>query len=260
MKHFKIFLASPSDTSKERLLTQEVVNEINKSSGKDEYTIELFLWEENTYSAIGQDGQDVINNQNFDYDIFIGIMSHKFGYPTNRALSATAEEYEIALKKHKENKIKNIMFYFNSSELPYEIDLDQFNKVKEFKKTIQKDGVLTKTFDKKNQFDRVLRTELILSIKAILKKEKELEKNLITANNRNPINFIPEIKKSFLDYLNDMEATFAHPNKDKVYLEDVYISPDLQKLEKNQKSNVNKTIKLSVLNDAIDLDGIKHVF
>jgi hypothetical protein len=256
MKHFKIFLASPSDTAKERLKTQEIVNEINKTSGKDEYTIELFLWEENTYSAIGEDGQDVINNQNFDYDIFIGIMSHKFGSPTKRALSATAEEYEIALQKYKDKKVKNIMFYFNSSELPYNIDLEQFTKVKEFKSKIQKDGVLTKNYDKKNSFDKVLRSELILSIKDFLKKENE--SFILSQNNSN--NYIPEIKKTFLDYLNDMEATFAHPNKDKVFLEDIYISPDLQRLDRNQKSNLNKTIKLSVLNDAIDFDGIKNVF
>ena len=256
MRHFKIFLASPSDTSKERMLTQEVVNEINKSAGKDEYTIELFLWEENTFSSIGADGQDVINNQNFDYDIFIGIMSHKFGFPTPRALSATAEEYEIALKKYKEDNLKNIMFYFNSSDLPYDIDTEQFNKVKEFKKKIQNDGVFTKTYDKKTGFDKILRTELILSIKNILKKESAT----IVDKIKNPVNFIPEIKKSFIDFLNDMEATFAHPNKDKIFLEDIYVSPDLQKLEKNSKSNVNKTIKLSVLSDAIDLEGIKYVF
>ena len=256
MKQFNIFLASPSDTSEERKLANDVINEINKVHGKGEFHLDLFTWEESTYSSIGEDGQDVINQQNHKYDIFIGIMWKKFGSPTKRGLSPTAEEFEIAHKRYLNKEVKNIMFYFNNSDLPQDSDLEQFMKVQEFKKRIWELGVFSKTYDKSNPFDKVLRTELVLYIKDLI-KSTELPTPLPKLSIET---LIPEIKQSFKYYLNDMEATFAHSNVDKVYFEDMYISPDLQKIERNRKTKVNKTVKLSSLSDAIDIDGIKYVF
>ena len=79
----RIFIASPSDVQKERGIADTVVNELNTTIG-DTYNIRLETkkWENNTYPAIGEYPQDVINEQIGDYDIFVGIMKHKFGSPT----------------------------------------------------------------------------------------------------------------------------------------------------------------------------------
>ena len=82
----RIFIASPSDVQKERGIADTVVNELNTTIG-DTYNIRLETrkWENNTYPAIGKYPQDVINEQIGDYDIFVGIMKHKFGSPTLHA-------------------------------------------------------------------------------------------------------------------------------------------------------------------------------
>ncbi|PYL26201.1 MAG: hypothetical protein DMF37_02915 [Verrucomicrobia bacterium] len=45
---------------------------------------------------MGADAQDVINHQLAEYDIFLGIMSCRFGSPTKRAHSGTEEEFNRA--------------------------------------------------------------------------------------------------------------------------------------------------------------------
>ena len=74
----RIFVASPSDVQSERASVEEVVKELNTTIG-DTYGIRLETkkWEKDTYPAIGEYSQDVINKQIGEYDIFVGIMKHK---------------------------------------------------------------------------------------------------------------------------------------------------------------------------------------
>ena len=265
MRLFKIFLASPGDTTEERTLAEEVVLEINRTIGlKDEFRLELLKWENNTYPSIGLDGQDVISRQiGGDYQIFIGLMWKKFGTPTKRAGSGTEEEFELAYDRYTKMKDIQIMFYFNSSPLPQDSNFEDFQKILSFKTKIEGLGVYHFTYKNASSFEKLLRGHLIFYVKDLLKSE--VKQNEILGITVSPRLIIPEIKNTFKVYLQDMEATFAHNNVDKIYFEDIYISPDLQKIEKtkknkNNKSNINKTIKLSVLTDAIDADGIKYVF
>lgn len=127
MKIFKIFLASPGDTNSERIAAEEVVDEINKSIGsRDNFRLELIKWENDTYSSIGEDGQDVINKQiGSDYQIFVGVMWKKFGSPIKRAGSGTEEEFRLAYDRYTNKKDIQIMFYFCSAPIPQDADLMQ---------------------------------------------------------------------------------------------------------------------------------------
>src|SRR5699024_8613472 len=71
---------------------------------------------------------------------------------------------------------------------------------------------------------------------------------------------IPEIKVSFKEFLNDLEANFAHSKVDNLHLEDFYIAPDLKDLNNGKKSNSVKVENLDVLTDAIDVEGTKFAF
>lgn len=134
--NYKIFLASPGDTLKERQVVEELVKELNESIGsRHNFNLQLLKWENSVYPSFGEDGQDVINHQvGDDYDIFIGLMWKKFGSKTNRSESGTKEEFERAYKRFKKGEKLNIMFYFNSEPLPQNFEIEQFKQVKEFKK------------------------------------------------------------------------------------------------------------------------------
>ena len=97
-KIIRCFIASPSDTEKERNICESIFSELNKGIGVS-YGVELksLRWEYDVRPSIGLDGQDVINKQiGRDYDLFIGIMYTKFGSPTSRAESGTVEKFNNA--------------------------------------------------------------------------------------------------------------------------------------------------------------------
>ncbi len=258
MKLFKIFLASPGDTENERLAAGAAVDEINKSIGsRDNFRLELLKWETDTYPSLGEDGQDVINKQiGSDYQIFIGVMWKKFGSPTKRAGSGTEEEFQLAYDRYTHKKDIQIMFYFNSAPIPQDADLMQAQKVKDFKKKIEDLGAYHKTFDSTSNFEKTLRMDLTRYVKDTLKEENtSTEVHKLAAGEKRQI--IPEINASFKEFLNDIEARFAHSKVDNLCLEDIYIAPDLKDLTNNKKSTIPKIENLEELVSVIDVDGIK---
>lgn len=259
MRLFKIFLASPSDTESERLAADEVVDEINKSIGtRDNFRLELLKWENDTYSSIGEDGQDVINKQiGGDYQIFVGIMWKKFGSPTKRAGSGTEEEFQLAYERYSTKKDIQIMFYFNSAPIPQDADLRQAQKVKDFKKNIESLGTYHKPFDSLKDFEKKFRMDLTRYVKDVL-IESSKEPKVYSSNQKRPV--IPEIKKGFTEFLNDLEANFAHSKVDHLHLEDVFIAPDLKDLNNGKKTNTLKIENLDVLTNTVDVNGTKFAF
>ncbi|WP_265131389.1 hypothetical protein [Chryseobacterium oranimense] len=150
----RFFLASPGDVKAERQMFFALKEDLDFLVGKDKnIKFEIVNWEKNTYPGKGDDAQDVINNQiNDQYDVFLGIFWQRFGTPTNRHESGTLEEYENAKKKYeKDRENTHIMMYFKTegNQNVYDIDLEQFQKVKDFRQRISKeDGILFSEFEK----------------------------------------------------------------------------------------------------------------
>lgn len=261
INNYKIFLASPGDTSDEREATEEVINEINKTIGsRNNFRIELLKWENNTYPSIGEDGQDVINKQiGLEYKIFIGIMWKKFGTPTKRAGSGTEEEFKIAYERFKSHGDINIMFYFNNAPIPQDSDLEQFLKVKEFKKKISDLGAYYWSYKSLNDFTKILREHLTSCILDLTSDSQTNLESEIPKSGPSENLIVPLIEGSFSKYLDDLEATFAHSRVDHLILEDIFIAPDLKDLNSSKKSSTYKARNLAEVSDAIDLNGIKFM-
>jgi hypothetical protein len=176
---YRVFIASPSDVEEERGIAEQVVGELN-TLWSDKFNIMLQLISQSTYTYpdIGDDAQAVINEQiNDDYDIFIGIMWSRFGTPTGRADSGTAEEFERAFARANsatENQVK-IMFYFKDAPIkPSEIDAEQMQKVQQFKQDIEGRGVLTWPYIETQEFEKFLRMHLIRHIQEFQSNKGEL--------------------------------------------------------------------------------------
>src|SRR3712207_1752082 len=100
---FRVFIASPSDVKRERMMCRSVIEEINRTwhSTHNLYLVPV-MWEYDAFPGVGVDSQAVLNSEiGNDYDIFVGIMWARFGTPTGRADSGTEEEYERAYEKYK---------------------------------------------------------------------------------------------------------------------------------------------------------------
>ena len=164
----KVFVASPSDVTEERRLLEEVIQELNIIwSDTLDIRLDLIRWETHSAPGFGDDVQDVINKQiSNSYDIFIGLMWTRFGTPTKRADSGTAEEFKRAYARHKQDPGSvEIMFYFKNTPIsPSDIDPDQLRDVLEFKSHLGDLGGLYSQFDSTDEFQNSVRVHLGLLV------------------------------------------------------------------------------------------------
>lgn len=157
----QVFVASPSDVEEERDTLESVIFELNKSWSKLlGVTFELIRWETDTYPGTGTDPQSIINSQIGDtYDVFIGILWSRFGTPTPRAPSGTAEEFHRAVSRIKDGA-PDVMIYFKDAPIiPSKIDPKQLEKVKDFRESIS-DVSLYSVFNDSPGFTSSLRAHL----------------------------------------------------------------------------------------------------
>ena len=191
------FIASPGDTSEERDACELIFDEINHGLGKSlGFRIVSLRWEKDVFPSVAEDGQQVINLQmDGNYDLFIGIMKNRFGTPTLHAESGTEEEFNIAYEKYKKGEIGNIFFYFGVQTMsPYELDLAQFQKVKEFREKIQNNGVVPMEYQYLDDFKKQLKNNLE---NYFLKNKPQTRKKRIRKDKEK---IIVKSKTAFYDY------------------------------------------------------------
>lgn len=163
----KLFISRPSDVIEEIDSIRLIIEEINKTPGKThDYTLQMLNWDVDTYTAIGEDPQDVINTQiDNEYDILIGIIWKKLGTPTLRDKSGTVEEINRCIA----HEGKYPLIYFKTKvENLNEINLDELQKINDFKKDLTSRGALYKEYSTINEFESKIRINLMKLIDDIL--------------------------------------------------------------------------------------------
>jgi hypothetical protein len=172
----QVFVASPSDVEEEGDILESIILELYKSWSKSlGVTFGLVRWETDTYPGTGADPQSIINSQIGDtYDVFIGIIWSRFGTPTSRAPSGTAEEFHRAVSRIKDGA-PDVMIYFKDAPINLSrIDLKQLEKVKEFKESIS-DVSLYSVFEDLAGFTSSLRAHLAALAQKYSKKHASAE-------------------------------------------------------------------------------------
>lgn len=136
---FKIFIASPSDVSRERSIVRTVLNRWNEINS-ERYRIVLFPvgWETHSSPELGDHPQAIINKRILrECDLLIGVFWTRFGTPTENYGSGTEEEIEEHIKTGKPT-----MLYFSTQPVvPDSLDENQYKKVKDFKEKNKKRGI-----------------------------------------------------------------------------------------------------------------------
>ena len=134
-------------------------------------------WENSTFPSFGAYPQDVINNQiGDDYDIFLGIFWTRCGTPTMNSQSGTLEEFERAYARQKNSLVKICLYFKTDLADLYKIDLDQFQKVKDFKESVSKLGGYHWNFISED-FEQLIRSHLF-------KISQEWEKNQVNISHQ----------------------------------------------------------------------------
>lgn len=181
---YQVMIASPSDVSRERDLTRQIVHSWNAVNAYDKGMVLLPVgWETNSAPKMGTSPQEIINKQILESsDLLIGIFWTRLGTPTGEAISGTVEEID----KHIEACKPAMLYFSNAPVVPDSIDLDQYNALKEFKKECLQRG-LVETFDSIGDFQGKLTRQLGITINKddYFKKKKTTKE---TYDSQLPIN------------------------------------------------------------------------
>ncbi len=144
LKKLRIFAASPSDVTNERAKLETVVDALKPMADYLGLTLEVIDWR----SVVPDAGrpQQVIFDQlkPTEWDIFIGILWHRFGTPPGAKdktgkdyLSGTEEEFKTAYELWKKHGKPRMILYRCTRALPFDVDPDQLKSVRAFFKLIE---------------------------------------------------------------------------------------------------------------------------
>lgn len=169
LQKLRIFVASPSDMSAERAQVEKVATMLKPLADEVGLTIDVVDWR----AAVPDMGcpEQVILDQlkPTSWDVFIGILWHRFGTPPGgkdpqtkkEYLSGTEEEFKIAYRLWKLCRNPRIMIYRCKRKVSLDmIDFEQAQRVNEF--FAQFNAVkgehpgLYREFDTTEEFDRLL--------------------------------------------------------------------------------------------------------
>jgi len=246
IKQIRIFISSPSDVNTERQEVQEVIDELNRTLGEHNgFVLFPLTWEKNTYPSVETYSQDAINKQIDDYDIFVGIMSNRYGSPTPNAGSGTEEEFNSAYEKR--DSVQIMFFFKNAQIMSNDVDIEQLQKVREFKKGIESKGVFYKDFT--NDFKKLFRESLT----------KYISEKYISRDGNNPIDnpqITIQLNQEFEKYLHSTDAFFTHPSGEDISLRDLYIPQNLKIISELNKND--KRTNIEDLTSAVDTDGFLY--
>lgn len=142
-RKIRVFLACPSDVGEERAVLVRVIERLNKGAANDVgVVLELAEWRD-VAPNMGK-AEDVVIDQLpvESWDIFIGILRHRFGQPTGNVdpstgrpyESGTEEEFKLAVRAWKKGHRPRILFYRCTRPAldPETLDQLQLERVKQF--------------------------------------------------------------------------------------------------------------------------------
>jgi tetratricopeptide (TPR) repeat protein len=169
MQSLRIFAASTSDTATERAKVATVASMLKPLADHLDIALDVVDWR-SVAPGMGRPEQVILEQLDpSDWNIFIGILWHRFGTPSGgrdaemgaEYLSGTGEEFETAYRLWKEKGMPRVMMYRCARPIPPDaLDPEQFKLVKDFFAQFEAEGGahpgLFQTFDTPESFERLL--------------------------------------------------------------------------------------------------------
>lgn len=136
----EVLIASPGDVSAARDLIEDTLYDWNATHSRSTgVVLQPIRWETHTRPELGDRPQAIINKQIADAaDMLIGVFWTRLGTETGIAPSGTAEEISRFVASR-----KPVALYISEEPAQLEkIDLNQYQRLKEFRGEIEKQGLL----------------------------------------------------------------------------------------------------------------------
>lgn len=140
MQKLRIFTASASDTTTERAKVETAATLLKPLADKLGIVLDVIDWR-SVLPDMGRPEQVILDQLGpTEWDVFIGILWHRFGTPPGghdtltqkEYQSGTEEEFKTAYRLWETYGKPRIMMYRCTRPLPFDIDPDQLKRVREF--------------------------------------------------------------------------------------------------------------------------------
>ena len=141
MQKLRVFVASPSDMAAERARVEVIASSLKPLADSLNIVLEVVDWN-SVVPDMGRPEQVILDQvKPTSWDVFIGILWHRFGTPTGGKdniakrdySSGTEEEFKTAYRLWQNHRRPRIMMYRCMRNTPLEhLNPDQFKRVQEF--------------------------------------------------------------------------------------------------------------------------------
>ncbi len=166
VQSLRVLVASPGGVESEREAVRASVEELNPALLPHGWQIIALGWEQRGPAA-GRAQAD-INADARTCDIFLGVLWNRWGTPTGEHESGFAEEWAIALDRHRSSGRPDLWLYFK--RLPHDAmeqarDHEQIGRVLEFRRQVEDDELaFHKTFEETEEFASLVRRRLLAKV------------------------------------------------------------------------------------------------
>lgn len=232
---YEILLSCPGDLNDQIDIVRRCINRFNETVGRqNNVVLELKHWSTSSYPKSGQSGQETLNQEFVeDCDAAIAIFWSRFGTPTDEYGSGTEEEIQIMLDSHKQ-----VFMYFCTKNLPYNSDLAEVKKIRDYKERYEKNkSGLYRCYDSDLTFEMSLSQDLMKwfidlhknEVLSVSKKNEDMNVDVVYANKNmsskfDPLKFnfdIETMRTSAQSLINEIKSiTLPQPLQKTSYIEE----------------------------------------
>lgn len=149
----QVLVASPGDTQAERtaILTQASRWNGRHARGRA-FVLSPWLYELHSTPILGDRPQAIINSQGVDKsDVVVAVFASRLGSDTGVDISGTVEEINRAREKG-----IPVHVYFSNAGLPRDVDTEQLEKLREFQKSLEDQGLYASYSDEQDLARQVI--------------------------------------------------------------------------------------------------------
>lgn len=202
---YRVLIASPSDVANERLTIPEVIYGWNALHSFDFKAVLLPVkWETHATPVMGERPQSIINKQLVnESDILIGVFWTRLGTPTGKADSGSVEEI---------NEFRSIgkpvLLYFSDAPvLPRSVDVEQYDKLKEFKEKCFKEGLVS-VYDTLADFREQLYRHLLDTVRRLTRSVRK-DPVPVSSSDSSPSQVLETFLATYETFVRWLEAAWA---------------------------------------------------
>jgi hypothetical protein len=178
---YDILLSCPSDVADLKPIVKECLDEFNRLFGDlNNIRLELKHWSSDSYPKSGGKAQNLLNEIFIhDCDMCIALLGNRFGTPTEKYDSGTQEEIEDMINANKQV----FMYFIERAVDPSKIDLEQLQKVRDFRLKYTDDKGIYTTIKSNDDFKKELLNHITLYFLDIITSNEKA----ISSSSKSPL-------------------------------------------------------------------------